>query len=86
MATQRKSEQTQQNKTELAEGTSRGTEGAPEADDAYYSTETSADQGGMQPEPRGETGQALEGADDDATDARQAGSAQNADQGEAQKA
>lgn len=87
MATQRKSEQTQQSRTELAEGTSKGTEGAPETDDAYFSTETSAAQpDSTMPETKGQTGQALEGADPDATDARAAGSAQTEDASEVQKA
>jgi len=83
--TRKKEEETQQN-AEDYEGTSRGTEGAPEVDDAYFSTETSAQQeGGLQPEQRGQTGQALEGADSDATDARSAGSAQQGDAADVQK-
>lgn len=86
MATQRRTEGTQQDKAELAEGTSRGEEGAPETDDAYFSTETSAAQpDSEQPETRGQTGQALEGADSDATDARAKGSAQQGDASDIQK-
>jgi len=73
VATQRKTEGVQQESEEL---TSQGTERAPEMQDDYYTSETSADQGAdIQPQVKGQTGQALEGeAGSGAQDARSPGS------------